>query len=454
MENGTTYSFSYSDMDQVVNDSVRASGFIKNYHTKLTGSVMEKLKALADSGDAQGNMQAAYNTAKSESDRMDGVATTISDFGSSVSTLEEDAKSADNNVQTDIAISAKSYMGKRSLLQRAGDYIYKKFIAGNSALNFLHNVAASGGAIASKLIDRVRNSIKYKDGKYIWNIAKSVIGVGAAIVAFVGAAVAIVVAAPLTIVAAVAALVLVGIAFFNAYYTISSNSDALRAYKEGKLGKARHRGNVDSFSSYAERTDFGDAKANKTREKIGKAVDTAEVVCKVIVAINNIADLGRVKDEYGRIETVKNGKFSHAKFSKEAWKESFKSKLKSRDMAWTKEKGKIVGKENGISRVSEYLGFGSSDKIYYAPSTQETIFQQFGNLSSSDKMAKIVYDTIGVADTVVDKVEAVDKIVHHGSGITLGDGWKSVTDLLDTWKPLKGIEKIVSPVETVVEAVT
>lgn len=391
-------------------------------------------------------MSAAEQKASQKMTTMTNKSTKAATFKKSLDDFVTLAEEADKNTADNIQTLGDAVVGKRTIWQQAGDWIYNTFCV--ELVNKVPFVSAIANVIkgawrkASSVMEYIHTWFKYKDGKYFWNGFKIAIGVIAAIAAAVVAVVAIaaagsVAALVLAITAAVASVVLAVIAIVNGAIGIYQNYKSKKLYDEGKLGQARYYGSIEKYSDYAKKYDLGDKRQNEKGETAGTHMDRLQVGCEVIVAITGIINFGAVKDpSTGKIsgysfdeakKTIKKGLgFKTQRYSidpntgKVIKYDGAKSGYKVGDR-WSF-KNMFSSRQDGTGKqyFRKYLGFGATDSAFYnsnviknmaknPANTTQTVSKLFGQLKPWQKVTKTILDTGSALNSTVGQFDKFGK---------------------------------------------
>lgn len=457
-----TISISYSALHNAVTQTGNLSTALATYNSQISSTVDAKLQSLT-SNDDKGYVSAAELKASAKMTTMSNKSTRAATFKQTLDDFVTLAQDADEKTASNIATLGEAVVGKRTIWQQAGDWIYNTFcvelVNAVPAISAIANAVKGAWRKAGSVMEDIHTWFKYKAGKYVWNGIKIVVGVVAAIAAAVVAVVAVIGGGTvLAICAAVAAVVLAVIAIVNGAIGIYNNIKAKKQYDEGKLGQSRYYGSIEGLSDAVSKYDMGDEGTNKGWKIFGNVVDDVELGCEVVVAINGIANIGGVKDpETGKItgyswdEAKKNIKkslgFKRQRYSidpqtgKAVAYDGAKSGYKVGDR-WSF-KNLFSSRQDGTGKqyFRNYLGFGSTDSAFYnsnvisgmaknPSNTTQTVQKLFGQLKPWQKVTKTVLDTNVVINTTIGRFEKFEKI---NTGVqTAFDGQKS------TWERVKG----------------
>ena len=466
-----------------LNSASSADGKLEDYSDDIQNKVFNKLSNLPGS-DPQGYIAGAITSSSSKIGELTGYRTRITELKTKVDTLITDAKAADDKVAKNVKTTASKYVGKRTWYEKVGDWLYNTFCVdfmnSNPVTKFIGDVASWVGSRMSGVCADVYNWFKYKDGKYVWNLIKTGVGVVAAAIGAVAAVAAVSFATPIvaivTIAAAAAAVVLLGIAMFNSFYSVKENASALDYYKDGEIGRARYHGNVNSFSEYNKKTDRGGEETNNKWKKAGDIVDGVETAAEVVSIVTGVISLGAHKSAVdGKVDRYSFKDFKHNVkesfgFSRERYildengKKTFWSDMKGSDgkalpKSQKPKSGYKVGYKHSFSKMfngtSKYFGGGKTDIIFFGtkPSKASHAYKM-AKLTKGQRVLKRSLETINIANKTMDRVEKVDKLLNvRKTGIDKNNAWslfKAGSSTFDFIKPIGDFKTLVEkPVDQI-----
>lgn len=459
-----TISINYSSLSTAVSQTRRLSKDLTAYQGQITSSVVNKFSSLSGS-DSKGYISAAEGYASKKITELTTKASIASSFANDLEKFVDLAERADSDTAKNISTLGSAVVGKRTFWEKAGDWIYNTFCV--DFVNSIPVVSAIANCVkwvwgkASSVLEDVHTWFKYKEGKYVWNEIKA----GAGIIAAVAAALVAVATAGtvFAVIAAGAAIVVAIIATVNGVISIYNNHKAKKQYKNGQLGQSRYHGSIEGFSDAVSKYDMGGEMANNAWKIFGEVVDDVEVVCKVVIAINGVLNLGGVKDptdgkiysyDFSKENIVKNIKadlgFSNKRYSidpetgKAITYQGEKSGYKVGDR-WSF-KNMFSSRQDGTGKqyLRKYFGFGSTDPAFFNSSniagmaenpsnTTQTVSKLYGQLSTGKKISKTILDTGSIIDTTIGKVEKIDKISSNVQKMISGESvWKTIKDGMST----------------------
>lgn len=434
-----TITISYSNLQHAVSETNKLASSISNYSGQIQSTVINKLHNLPGSDD-RGYISAAESEAQRKIDELSKKRDSALNFKKDLEAFITSARDADNDVAKEIKTIGNATVGKRSGWQKVGDWLYNTFcvdlINANPVVQAISNVVKGVWRKVGSVIEDVHIWFKYKGGKYVWNTIKVVVGAiaaGAALIVSIATA-----GTALAVAAAVASAVVFVIALVNGAVSIYNNRKASALYKEGKLGQARYYGSIESVSDAVGKYDMGDSKTNNAWKWTGNTIDAVDSICKVIIAINGIANIGGITDpETGKItgysweqakENIKKAfgfktqRYSIDKKSGKAIKyNGEKSGYKVGDR-WSL-KNMFNSRKDGPDKqyIRKYLGFGSTDSAFYnkniisgmsrnPDNTIQHVAKLYSKLNPLSKVSKAILDTGSVIDGTISKIESVSKI--------------------------------------------
>lgn len=441
-----TISITYSSLHNAVAQTNSLSNALSTYQSQISSTVDSKLSTLASSGDKNGYISAAEQKASQKMTTMTNKSTKAATFKKKLDDFVTLAEDADKNTAANIQTLGDAVVGKRTVWQQAGDWIYNTFcvelVNKVPVISAIANVIKGAWRKAGSVMEDIHTWFKYKAGKYVWNGIKIVVGVVAAIataivsiaaIATAGTALALV----LAITAAVASVVLMVISIVNGAIGLRQNWKAGKQYKEGKLGQSRYYGDIDTLSKYVKKYDLGDKQDNEKWKTRGDNMDRVQTGCEVLVAITSIVNLGAVKSpETGKIsgysfkEVGKNIKkslgFKHQRYSidpdtgKAIKYDGAKSGYKVGDR-WSF-KNLFSSRQDGTGKqyFRNYLGFGTTDSVFYnnrviegmaknPANTTQSVGKLFGQLKPWQQVTKTILDTGSALNSTIGRFDKVGK---------------------------------------------
>lgn len=476
-----TISITYSNLERAVSQTKSLSRNLTDYHSQITSTVVNKMSSLPGT-DSRGYISAAESYASSKIRQLSTKATEASDFASSLDKFVDLARDADETTADNISTIGSAVVGKRTFWEKVGDWIYETFCV--DLVNSVPIIGAIANAVkwvgnkVGNLLEGAYNWFKYKGGKYIWNGLKVVAGVIAAVAAaFVAVTGVLTGGTVLAVLAAIASVVVAVIAVVNGAFAAYNLIKAGGHYMNGEIGQARYYGEIDGFSDAVDKYDLGDAGDNARWETAGKIVDTTELACSIVIAVNGVANLFGVKSPI-------TGKVTKYKFNKETFIKNVKENLGIKRKRYSigpdgkaieyngQSSGYKVGERwsfkdfissrkdgTGKQYLKDYLGFGATDKAFYnknvIPSmaknpnnTVQTVDKLFDQLSDGKKVMKTILDGGSVVDKIMNRLEDVDKIRNGIKGLDGFDAWISTFNFTNVSSDLS---KITGLTKSVVE---
>lgn len=310
----------YSELEDSISKAKKVRGEIDGYISDIKNHITTPNSKLAGN-DSSGYVSTASSLAQQKITSLSDLSNRFSGYETRLSTFILDTKSTDKKVALEINNIADSYIERRTWYQKAGDWIYNTFcvnlVNSNELFRTISDAAKWCIDKGGNVLEKVKDWFKYGDGKYIWNIATSVIGT----VVAVGGAVAAVCAIPFTggatipivigCIGAAAASIGAFITVANSVATIKSNRKAMNLSgnllddDDGNPGAARYYGNTSKLSEFWAKRDMGDAKTNAKFESLGKGIDRTKVVADVTTFVCSVASLGYVRDLRYKKPTIK-----------------------------------------------------------------------------------------------------------------------------------------------------
>lgn len=292
----------YSNLEESVKKLERARNEISDYIEEIKSTITTPISRLPGS-DALGYASTASSLAYKKINDLNNKSDSLRRFGGSLKSFISTAKAKDNYVSQRIEEISDLVIKRRTIMQRAGDWLYDTFcvdLANKSEVirGFVDCTKWIGDNI-NHTFGEIKDWFKYGNGKYVLNVVLSV----AASVAAVAAIVVAIAAIPATGGTSVMLIgfLKVGVATASGVITIvnstakaEGNTKAL--ILKDKPGAARYYGNISTIHDEWKKTDKGDEKTNKFYETMGKTIDTTENVLDVMDMGLNIAELGIVRD--------------------------------------------------------------------------------------------------------------------------------------------------------------
>lgn len=317
-----TVTINYGDLEDSISRAKRVQNGIDDYISEINKKIVFKNDDLSGN-DSYGYVSTATNLAKQKITSLNAVSKKFETFRSGLETFINETKEIDGNVAKKINKIADANIAKRTWYQKAGDWIYNTFCVdipnSNDILRNLCDIAKDVSNDISDWKNSIYEYFKYGDGKYILNIATSVLGT----VVAVGGAIAAVCAIPFTggatipvvigTVGAAAALISAGLTTFNSLAISISNVNALS--KHDNPGVARYYGSTSTVNELISKYDFGNATINNALGGLGNVLDTTKTIADTVSLVCSIASLGNIKNA----SITKTGK-SNINYSQAAMK--------------------------------------------------------------------------------------------------------------------------------------
>lgn len=340
-------SFNYWEIDDSIKKANKTASYLSDYISDMN-SVLSSCTSLSGS-DSSGYVDRAVELINKKISQARKTKTAYTQLSVNLDSLEQTAEEKDKAVEKNINVTVSDYVGRRSLGQMAGDWLYNRyvdFLDCVSALPLVGDCLSQGIRTAGNWLSDTTmsayNYFKYGDGKYIWNSVKAVAGAVVACVGVITAAIAVMTAAPaLAVVATVgfiAASIYAVMKFGDMMTSVEQNTKAFelateyRRSTEGKEGwwktdndqgsitAARYYGSITGLKDWIDKTDFGGKTANNVLGGLGTVYSWVEnaaaitsSVCQVTVAVGNAQYLKGTDGEWMRYKSgeviKKNGSF-------------------------------------------------------------------------------------------------------------------------------------------------
>lgn len=437
----------YSDLEDSISKAKKLRGEIDGYISDIKKYITTPNSKLSGS-DSMEYVSTASSLAQQKITSLSDLSTRFSNYETSLSAFVSDTKSTDKKVESEINKIADACIEKRTWYQKTGDWIYNTFCVDLANSNGLFRTISDAAKWCvdkgGNVLGKVKDWFKYGDGKYVWNIATSVI----ATVVAVGGAVAAVCAIPFTggatipivigCIGAAAASIGAFITVANSKTTIKSNTKAIKLSgnllddDDGNPGVARYYGNVSKLSEYWAKTDLGDAKTNMKFESLGKGIDRTKVVADVTALVCSVASLGNVRDL--RITTVGKSNIN-TRYNKGKWYKGYSFTPKNIIKNIKADMGIKVSKNVKNGRIKEGAFKTNIFEKGYTVEKKFTLrwVDKAGNIkswSAPEKLVKIFRDT-KVTKNLLDNEEYLSNIHGYLSNLNHkeGDTWKVITSL-------------------------
>lgn len=333
-------SINYKSLEDSIKKANKTVSYLNDY-IKDIDSVAKECEKL-DGSDPKGYVSSAAQLARQKSKQAAKEKTAYSQLSKQLSSLETLAKGMDQAVEKNINVTVSNYIGKKSIGQAIGDWIYARyvdFVNGVASLPGVGKYIAQGIRTAGNWISdtsvSVYNYFKYGDGKYIWNGVKAVVGAIVAVATAVVAVASLFTVAPVFLVVAfafvgaIASTVYAVLKTGDAIVSIGENYKARQLSKqyqkstedkenwwdtsndEGSITAARYYGSVSGVKDWIDRTDFGSKEDNASWGKVGTKYYWTEEVAKITSTVCNIAvsfgNAQYVKRPDGTWSTYKSG---------------------------------------------------------------------------------------------------------------------------------------------------
>lgn len=452
----------YFDMWEIADSSKAAEktvSYLADYISDMN-AVVRSCYALSGS-DSYGYVDTAVEKINKKIKQAIQTSDVYHKLSNDLSRLERAADETDMAVAKNIAITVSNYVGVRSMGQAAGDFIYNCYI---NFLNGVSDLPIVGEAISngirkgvnwiSNTSEAAYNYFKYGDGKYVWNIVKSVSSAIVGCVGVVLAGITVMTAAPAMFVVAVvgfcAASVYAIMKFGDMMTSVEQNRRALdlsKQYREstedqenwldnentqGSLTAARYYGSITGVKDWVDKTDFGGKKANQVWGVIGNtyswvenAAGTVSAVCQLVVGLGNAQYLKNAKGEFITTKTgkgvKKNGSFFENIRTTYLEKSGVTFERKRGLGGYKKVNGDLVVKDMDYSKafkVKFFEGYGS--KFSKAGVELSGIQSGFFN---GGKLIKEIDGFVSNLETIGDW--------YSGKTSSLGDGYDTYKSLID-----------------------
>lgn len=306
----------YSKIKDAAKEAQSAANYYEDFSSELSNKVYNKL-SISYGSDSRGYISSARNTVYNKVKDLNSKKKKYSDLSKSLYDLKErvqgyetSAKNAVTRIATD-----ELELKNRKWYQKVGDWIYGTicvdFLNSNPITRGLGNIIKSGLDYFDYGFDKAIDWFKHGNGKYVLNIALSVLGVVAAIAGTIGAIALCVAtggaAVPL-LVAAIASTIGTIMTTVDSVVSIINNIKALNVASKGNCdpGRARYYGNISGVSSAIGKYDMGGKTANDVWNAFGigyEVTHTAADITAIVAGSIGSAGLTETKvvDKAGRV---------------------------------------------------------------------------------------------------------------------------------------------------------
>lgn len=301
----------YSELENAITHSVKARKAVDDYVQQIRGVITVPAGRLQGSDD-NGYVQSTIQLASEKMNLLVDKKQYFCKFENTAQRLLDTAKNVDAAVSDRISSIAESYTESRKWYEKAGDWIYNTFCVDManhfSLIRDFVDCAKWFGDKVENITEKIHNWFKYGDGQYIWKIAKSIVGIGAAVVGVIAAIVSIPCTGGITLpfvigcigaaATTLGAVITTGNSISNIYTSgkaLSLSGDPFDD-DDGNPGAARYYGSSDKMSDAFNKFDYGDAETNARYRDAGKVIDTTKVIADGASFVCSIASLGNVKD--------------------------------------------------------------------------------------------------------------------------------------------------------------
>lgn len=437
----------YSKLEDAARDAKTLSEYYDNCSVDLTNKVSNKLN-INSGNDAKGYIGSAQSAVSKQIKILNGKYSKLSkDIYSTQSSIQNHEINAKKNV-TKIATD-KLGLNDRKWYQVAGDWIYGTvcvdLVNMNPLTRGIGNLVKRGRSYLRNKFDKVVDWFKHGNGKYILNIATSVLGDA---IAIIGTYSAIVLAAGATVasggvalpllIAAIASGVGTAMTIGDSFFTMYNNAKALNNSTDP--GRARYYGNIDGFSSAVKKYDLGDKSQNDIWNNVATGYDTTHTIADItsFVAggigkagltesegVRTIYDKTKVKDNLSNTFKEKIGFRKQRGTGKYKW--DFKNLISTKDPTRTS----ALGKQNLMEdrTIRQYLG----NKNTHKRQVYEKIQKSSKYLSKPIKIKGVIdnVDNLRNSDSnAYSKAKSTTKIISNISDVS-GKKWRIVSPIKD-----------------------
>lgn len=413
----------YSKIKDAAKNSEKVANYYGDFSSELNDKVYSKLN-IGYGSDSKGYISSAKNTVYNKIKDLNSKKTTYTNLSKSLYDLQERIEICENNAKNRVSSIAESALElkNRKWYQKVADWIYGTvcvdILNSNPLTRGLGNLIKSGLDYLDYKFDKAIDWFKHGNGRYILNIALSVIGDIAAIAGTVHAIVLCVaatvatggVAAPLLI-AAIASGIGTIMTLVDSGTTIYNNVKALKISKESNdPGRARYYGNIGGLSDTMDKYDLGDEKKNNRWEGFGKGYDVVHNIADITsVAAGSVGKAGLVKETH-----VVAGKTYKFKFDYSAAKDNLKNSFLE-NLGFRKNNGKYTFKAKNLFNMKGY----KSGTVAEINKIEDGVLRiKFGNRNSQAKKVLEAIDSVGAA---AKKPVKINSVINNTENIISGD---------------------------------
>lgn len=445
-----------NELDATVRNINKTRKALERYSDEIFDSVISRTRNLTGT-DSKEYVASASGLAKKKLSQLETQREKLRKDAANIARFSEFAEKKDTRYAQKVKADIMNSFGERNVFKVFADSIYEAYVVisnefSNSSPLFkeLKRVTEITISDASDFVQKTKNYFKYGNGKYVWNIAKSVGKVfvaAAALLALIGLTIgtggallpAILVIAKIGIVAGIAATVLnVG----DMMATVNSNVTAYEESKKGKVSYARYHGNVEGVNDKIKKTDYGSVETNKFMGILGRAYEGTNKACGIIRDVSSIiVGVGAL----GKVNTLSAGKepgITKYDFSIKNIKENLKYEFyKKTYKSGIGPKDGIEGERvviNGVKCFKIKLFGNYESKIKGLTQFDYSVLNTSKGISNFDKIIKGHNALRGdiEAQGYIDRVKSIADLFAQVTVIDelLGGGKKGLDLMYDTYK--------------------
>lgn len=452
----------YSKIKDAAKEAQSAANYYEDFSSELSNKVYNKL-SISYGSDSRGYISSARNTVYNKVKDLNSKKKKYSDLSKSLYDLKERVQGYETSAKNAVARIATDELElkNRKWYQKVGDWIYGTICVDllntNPITRGLGNIIKSGLDYFDYGFDKAIDWFKHGNGKYVLNIALSVLGDIAAIAGTISAialcAAATVatggVAAPLLI-AAIASGIGTVMTIVDSGFSIYNNYKALKISRESDdPGRARYYGNIDGVNSAIGKYDMGGETANKVWSGIGTAYDvthTAADVTAVVAGSVGSAGLTETVTKTSSGKTIKTYSYDKSKI-KGNLKNTTLEKIGFRKQRGTGEYKFNVKNLFSTKKPTKTSALGQKDLI-----EDRVLRKKYGNRNS---FARKKLESIKSIEKIVKKPGKIKSIIDNSSKVVSPntnayDKTKSVVKIITNTSDISGKKwRIVSPLKDV-----
>lgn len=293
-------SFDYGELNEASKIAKSVSGYFgaySDYRNDLQRdlySSLEEWKLAASEPNGCTSVSDARSNITTKRSQLETSSTEWKNLSSNIITFRKSVEEKDKNAAKAFKDTSKAYTNYHGIggaFRWIGDTFYNIFAVDLANSNKVTRAIADWGKRKLDDLSIIKQDIKdyfqHGNGRYILNIAGSVLFTGAAIVGtviafatipFSGGSTAVI---AVSLIGAVAGGVSSIISAFNTYHTCRENVDAFKLH-DSDPGAARFHGDVTSYSDHVSKTKYSSPEEYKKHANIAHGIDVIDTACTVV----------------------------------------------------------------------------------------------------------------------------------------------------------------------------